>query len=716
MSRREHGRAGGRRSGEAYDLAVIGGGPAGLAAAVAASRAGLTVALIDGGPRLGGQYYRHPPPGLRPSHPGTSQHGFARFERLRAALDGRVDVLLRHQSWAVERIGGDASSWRDLRGETFAVRCLAGERDETPETVVARRLVIATGAHDLPLPFPGWDLPGVMTAGGAQALLKGNLVLAGRRVVVAGTGPFLLPVAAGLAGAGAEVAGVFEANGGLAIAPELLRRPGKVAEASRYGYQLARHGTPYRTRHAVIAAHGDRELTHVTVAAIDENWRPRPGRRRTIACDALAVGYGFTPRLDLAVQLGCATGPDGSGGVVVRVDAGMRTSVPGVYAAGETTGVGGADLAETEGWLAGRAVAADLGRPLRPAPALSRRRDRQEAFARALRRAYPIKDGWTAWLDDDTLICRCEEVPYARVREARDLGARDARAIKLLARPGMGWCQGRMCGYAVSRLAGEDLAPPRRLISQPIRLGDLAGLELEPPSSDQRSFDPDTSGLRPPERRQTELRVPGSEPAQGRHAPPRFDERSHVEPRSRPDETRSSPAQSPERRQTEPQVPGSEPAQGRHAPPRFDERSHVEPRSRPDETRSSPAQSPERRQTEPQVPGSEPAQGRHAPPRFDERSHVEPRSRPDETRSSPAQSPERRQTELRVPGSEPAQGRHAPPRFDERSHVEPRSRPDETRSSPAQSPERRQTELRVPGSEPAQGRHAPPRFDERSHV
>lgn len=474
------------------DVAVIGAGPAGLAAAVAASRAGLRVVLIDGEARLGGQFHRHPGGGRR----GPRQRGFERFERLRDALAGRVEVRSRHQVWAVEHAG-----------DGFVVRCLAGERDERPVAVAARRLVIATGAHDLPLPFPGWDLPGVMTAGGAQALLKGNLVVAGRRAVVAGTGPFLLPVAAGLAEAGADVAGVFEANAGLAIVPALLRRPGRLAEAAGYGRRLARRGVPYRIGHAVVAAHGDRELTHVTVAPVDENWRIRPGAGRTVECDALAVTYGFVPRLDLAVQLGCATAPDGAGGVALRVDAGMRTSVPGVYAAGEVTGVGGADLAETEGWIAGRAVAADLGRPVRPAPALSAAHDRRAAFARALRRAYPVKDGWTTWLTGDTIVCRCEEVPYDRVREARDLGARDARAIKLLARPGMGWCQGRMCGYAVSRLAGEDPTPPRRPIAQPIRLGDLA----RPPAPGAPH--PPPTG-HPPAR-------PDEPPNQSPHDPPR---------------------------------------------------------------------------------------------------------------------------------------------------------------------------------------------------
>ncbi|MGS2644832.1 FAD-dependent oxidoreductase [Streptosporangium sp. G12] len=453
-----------------HDLAVVGAGPAGVAGALTAALSGLDVVLIDGAARPGGQYFRHPAEGFRAARPGALHHGLDRFTRQWETLRERAEVLLRHRVWAVERADG-----------AITVRCLEGDREERPRAVTARGLLIATGAHDRPLPFPGWDLPGVLTAGGAQALLKGDLVLAGSRVVVAGTGPFLLPVAAGLADAGARVLGVHEAGGGFGLARHPLVAAGRAGEALGYGARLARHRIPYHRREAVVAAHGDTALTHVTVASLDGDWRPVS--TRTVECDTLAFGYGFVPQLDLPVQLGCDTRRDPDGSPVVAVDAGMRTSVPGVYAAGESTGVGGAALAEVEGRIAGRSAAADLGRPVPPDPALSRRRDRLAAFARALQEAYPVRPGWREWLRDDTLVCRCEEVPLSAVREAQAMGAVDARSVKLLARPGMGWCQGRMCGYAVACLVGEDPAPPRRPIAQPVRLGDLAA---RPPSSPER--------------------------------------------------------------------------------------------------------------------------------------------------------------------------------------------------------------------------------------
>ncbi|MFC5820466.1 FAD/NAD(P)-dependent oxidoreductase [Nonomuraea harbinensis] len=445
-----------------YDLAVVGGGPAGVAGALTAAQRGLRVVLVDSGVRPGGQYFRHRDV---PDEPATK--GFERFARQVRALEDRADVMTRRQVWAVTR-----------EDDGFTVHCLGGA------AVRSRRLLIATGAHDRPLPFPGWDLPGVLTAGGAQALLKGHGVVAGRRVVVAGTGPFLLPVAAGLAAAGAEVPGVYEANGGLGLARHPLLALDKAGEAAGYLAALARRRVPYRTRHAVVAAHGDRELEAVTVARLDRDWNVLSARR--VPCDTLATGYGFVPQLDLGVQLGCATRPDADGTPVLSVDAAQRTTVPGVWAAGEPTGVGGRHLAEIEGRVAGLSIAAARG----TAPAtraagvpdvLLRRRTRMRAFAAALLAAYPVKDGWRGWLRDDTVVCRCEEVPLAGIREARELGATDARSAKLLSRAGMGWCQGRVCAYPVACLAGGGQAAPRRPIAQPVTLADLAELTLEEP-------------------------------------------------------------------------------------------------------------------------------------------------------------------------------------------------------------------------------------------
>ncbi|MCY0953645.1 NAD(P)/FAD-dependent oxidoreductase [Streptomyces sp. H27-S2] len=454
------------------DLAVVGAGPAGLAAAVTAAGLGLRVALLDAGERAGGQFYRHPAPGLGAARPEALHHGWAAFAAREAALRahaaaGRIGHLAEHHVWTVVP---DGDGW--------LLHAVAGHGpEERAAAVRARAVLIATGAYERQLPFPGWTLPGVVGAGGAQAMLKSGLVLPGRRVVVAGSGPLLLAVAGSLAAAGAGVPAVVEAaayTGYARRAGVLLRNPRKLAEGAAYGGALLRHRVRLLTRYAVTEAHGTDRVEAVTVARLDRDWRPLPGTGRRIACDALAVGHGLLPQLELATGLGCATRRSADGAVALDLDAGQRTSVPGIWSAGETGGIGGADLALAEGEIAAHAIAG------RPVPgALVRRRARLRAFADAMGAAHRPGGGWTGWLRDDTPVCRCEEVPAGLVREAvRDLGARDARTAKLLTRAGMGWCQGRMCGPAVAALAGEEPAADRRPLSCPVTLGRLA--ELRP--------------------------------------------------------------------------------------------------------------------------------------------------------------------------------------------------------------------------------------------
>ncbi|MEU8828077.1 NAD(P)/FAD-dependent oxidoreductase [Streptomyces sp. NPDC048636] len=458
-----------------YDIAVLGAGPAGLSAAVAAAARGARTALVDAGARPGGQYWRH-----RAGDDGASHHGWGHFQRLRHGMDAHrdlLDQLAGHSVWHVERTGAG-----------FTVHALHEGR---PREIPARTVVVATGAYDRQLPFPGWTTPGVFTAGAVQALLKGQGVVAGRRIAVAGTGPFLLPVAAGLADAGARVVGVFEAGRPTAFGRHplaVVRNAAKLAEGAGYLRTLARHRIPYRTRTTVVAAHGTDSVTGVTVARLDSGWRIVPGSAHELDCDTVAVGYGFTPQTEIAVQLGCAMERDGDGSLVARVDTRQRSTVHGVYIAGEACGVGGAQLSAVEGELAGlhaayttTGAAPDRRRVAR----LLRRRTAQRPFAAAMHRAYPVPGGWRTWLAEDTVVCRCEEVDVAAVRHAvEELGATDPRTVKLCARPGMGLCQGRVCGYATAHLVADangrevtadDLrGMAGRPIAQPLPLGVLA--------------------------------------------------------------------------------------------------------------------------------------------------------------------------------------------------------------------------------------------------
>ncbi|PJJ65680.1 NAD(P)/FAD-dependent oxidoreductase [Compostimonas suwonensis] len=464
---------------------VVGAGPAGLAAAVAARRRGASVMLVDSADQLGGQFWRHLPPERPSRREARLHHGWARFQQLSTEVndDPGCRVLTSAQVWALEPAADD-EPW------AATVHVLVGPADSRrrePLTIRPDALVIATGAYDRTLPFPGWDLPGVFTAGAAQALAKGERVAVGERVLVAGAGPFLLPVAESLTRAGSRVLGVLEANRlgnlvrGWSHKPwQLLRAARKGGELASYATGQLRHRIPYRMGEAVIEAHGTDRVTAVTVARVDAEWRPVAGTERRVEVDAVCVSHGFTPRLELPIAAGCAIGSDR----FVVVDEDQRTSVRGVFVAGELTSIGGADLALAEGTIAGHAAAGGAVVGSADVAAAVRERRVFRRFALRLEAAHGIRRGWTSWLRDDTTVCRCEEVTAGALRRT-GVATPDAglRSIKLTSRAGLGICQGRVCGRTVEELLASGFAgaprndpttSDRRPIFSPITIGELA--------------------------------------------------------------------------------------------------------------------------------------------------------------------------------------------------------------------------------------------------
>jgi D-hydroxyproline dehydrogenase subunit alpha len=449
------------------ELAVIGAGPAGLAAALTAADAGISVVLLDSAPEAGGQFYRQTARQLHARRPQRLYHAWSTWEKLR-------DRLAEHRSGGLITFLADRHVWHvEVTGAAgFAIRALVGPEQQTSETVSADALILATGGYERVLPFPGWTLPGVLTAGGAQAMLKAGLVLPGARAVVAGTGPLLLPVAAGLAASGARVAGLYDSADPSAFAKQasvLARNPGKLAEGAGYAAHLARHGVRVRFRHTIIRAHGHDRLDGVVVSGPG-------GTEHRIECDTLAVSHGMLPHTEIAQTLGAALTDSGA----VAVDEEQRTDIPGLWAAGEATGIGGAALSLVEGEIAGHSAGAGLrGTHTTSSPDLRilNERRRLRAFAEVIEAAYapPPASAWAARVDDETVLCRCEEVTAASVREAvSELGATDLRTVKLLTRAGMGWCQGRICGPGVAGVSGCPEAPARTPFARPVPLGVLA--------------------------------------------------------------------------------------------------------------------------------------------------------------------------------------------------------------------------------------------------
>jgi NADPH-dependent 2,4-dienoyl-CoA reductase/sulfur reductase-like enzyme len=392
---------------EHFDILVVGAGPAGIAAAVSASALGKRVGLVDDNPAPGGQIWRS----------GISLEAGAR--RWLAKLDAAP--VLRLQGWRVF----DHPERGTLRAE-----CNQDCRD-----LRYGQLILATGARERFLPFPGWTLPNVMGAGALDAMARGRLPIAEKRVVVAGTGPLLVAVAAHLSRRGAKVVAICEQAPLPRLAPfaaHLLGEPVKLLQG--ISYLTATRGTPFYTSCWPIAASGMEKLEAVTLQRSGKNWDLR--------CDYLACGFHLLPNLELAALVGCHT----ENGFVATDDQ-QRTSIADVFCAGEPTGIGGVDLALLEGEIAGLVAA---GRTAE-AEKLVRHRRRRLGFVQALRNAYALDPQLRKLATEATLVCRCEDVSYSALREHTCW-----RNAKLQTRCGMGPCQGRICGAATEFLFGWD--------------------------------------------------------------------------------------------------------------------------------------------------------------------------------------------------------------------------------------------------------------------
>ncbi len=456
-----------------------------MAAALAAADAGASAIVVDSQAELGGQYWRHLPADRDQSGQAGLHHSWSTFEGLaaRIASSPHVHVFAESSVWAVEPPAADSAP-----GSGPVVDIVTGPGDGAARArtrIQPDAIVIATGAHDRTLPFPGWDLPGVFTGGAAQAFVKAERLALGQRVVVAGAGPFLLPVAASIAQAGSQVLEVVEASrpprllrGWLPKPWQLAGSPNKLLELAGYAAGHVRHRIPYRLGQAVIAAEGDGCVERVRIGSVDASWRPVPGSERVVECDAVCVTHGFTPRLEVAIAAGCRLSSER----FVVVDDACRTSVPAVFAAGELTGIGGVDLSLAEGTVAGHCAAG--GQPADEAISRAqRKRAVYGAFAARLERAHGIGADWQSWVTGDTVVCRCEEVTAAQLRRsARATGSASLRSQKLSTRAGLGICQARVCGRSVEEIirtevgldALDEAIVDRRPIQTPVRLGELA--------------------------------------------------------------------------------------------------------------------------------------------------------------------------------------------------------------------------------------------------
>ncbi len=410
------------RPSSSFDVLVVGAGPAGIAAACCAAESGARVGVLDNNPRAGGQIWR----GQAQDHAANpdARKWFEKFASSPIEFLPSTEVVNHFEKGRLVVQSIDVQSIDEVRELTY------------------RKLILCTGARELFLPFPGWALPNVMGAGGLQALVKSGLPIAGKKVVVAGSGPLLLAVAAHLREHGADVRLIAEQapwHRVARFAMSLVLEKTKLAQAFAMKRQLS--GVPYKTNCWPVRASGEDRLESVTLRSGSKTWRER--------CDYLACGFHLVPNTELAALLGCELRAG-----FVRVDDVQQTSVSDVFCAGEVTSIGGVDLSIVEGQIAGYAAAGQAASVAKLDPQ-KRHLDR---FAALLRGTFALREELRSSVDSETIVCRCEDVKFGRIRQHSSW-----RAAKLQTRCGMGPCQGRICGSAAEFLLGwkvDSVRPP----------------------------------------------------------------------------------------------------------------------------------------------------------------------------------------------------------------------------------------------------------------
>jgi NADPH-dependent 2,4-dienoyl-CoA reductase/sulfur reductase-like enzyme len=431
---------------------IVGAGPAGLGAAVELARRGIEPVVLDENPVVGGQIYKSPAGGVAPAglslRLASYQIGQALLEEVRALqatiqhLPGACVIGLFENLGITYSIGGSVHS---LHADT---------------------LLLAPGALDRVIPFPGWCTPGVITVGGLQSLLKHHGILPGKRVVLAGSGLLTLLVAVQMTVAGYPPTVVVEATAWsdlLQALADLWQAPSMLWEGL-YLLRLLRQSGVRVLRHTVVLrASGTEQIESVEIAPVDHNWHPDRSKTATIQTDCLAIGFGLVPEVSLPRLAGAACDYRTElGGWVPRYSSDMETTRPGIFVAGDGCGMRGAEIAQLQGRLAGIAMAERLGAWRRSEDRAAKRR-LQESIAhhslvrRGLDQAFRVRPGVYDIIDDDTLLCRCEEITWRQTREWLDRGITSPTQLKMATRIGMGRCQGRFCGPNLRDILARQL-------------------------------------------------------------------------------------------------------------------------------------------------------------------------------------------------------------------------------------------------------------------
>ena len=461
---------------DAYDIVIIGAGPSGIGAAAELADYSLNVLLIDENNRIGGQIWRKPAYEPQGRFKGT-QVPKKQMDRVAAALKNNLHI----------------ATPACVLGIFPEKHILLSTSAEGVQEIKARRIIFATGARERVRPFKGWTLPGVMTLGATQLLLKYYGVLASSETLVAGTGPLIYLLSSQIIGSGGSVTTVLDRSSSAALfraIPMMAGQLPKVGQGLLALGRLIKKRVPIRHRLQVVEVRDNDSHLEVIAAKFTPGGTTVPGSQKHYETRMLACGNGFTPNIELPQLAGCdLTYAAHMGGWVVKVDGSMETSVSGIFAAGEITGIAGGDKALIEGRLAALSILRQFGmintqqHHNRQASLLTRRK-RYRRFGEFLNRQWTINPQEWNGIDDTTIICRCEDISMGTIRGKIKAGISSASDLKRATRCGMGNCQGRTCApliYDILKAASvtgkQDLKPLSvRTPVKPIPLGELARL------------------------------------------------------------------------------------------------------------------------------------------------------------------------------------------------------------------------------------------------
>ena len=454
------------------ELVIVGGGPAGIAAAVEASKLAKKIVLIDENRVLGGKVLRSPKDFLDTVHfdPLAKKAGKKLFDEFETVKE-KITTLTETEVWHISN------------KKVLSLVCRSGKYKDV-NSIQADQIILAVGARDKTIPFPGWHLPGVMTIGGLKNFIQ-NGISPGKRILITGTGVLSMPLAAQLIAQRVKISAIAEAGTFLSQAQlglTLLMNGGQ--DKLKYGMQcwrsVKRKGVPIHYSHVINRVHGSHQVEGASIVQVDKNWHPIKGTEKKIEVDTIATGFGLIPQIEITRLCGCRHTYDRKLGFwSVDRTPNMETSIPGIYVAGDGVSIKGHTAAIIEGQLA--AISA-CKRENASSNLLVKKMKQMRKIGSRISEQSAVHSGIYDIISDDTLICRCEEIRYADILKAAQSNVQDINDLKRRTRLGMGHCQGRYCGEIahdlLQKASGKEFKHKsftQRLPLKPVTLGAISG-------------------------------------------------------------------------------------------------------------------------------------------------------------------------------------------------------------------------------------------------